>query len=380
MGKDEGAGYVFVNNRMLRRGHTTGTCAAAASKAAAMALMTGSFPETVEISTPGGVTLDLEVEDPKLSGGCASCAVRKNGGDDIDATHGTPVYSEVRLTDAPGVSIDGGKGVGRVTRRGLDQPVGAAAINHVPRSMIASAVSSVLAAAGSDGGAAVTISVPEGESIALRTFNPQLGIIGGISILGSSGIVEPMSEAALVETIRREMDVRRAEGQKTLLVVPGNYGMSYADALGGLERASAVKCSNFIGETLDYARESGFEGLLLVGNLGKLVKLAGGIMNTHSRNADSRMEIMAAAALEAGADAGTALKVLGCVATDDALDILSSAGLTEGAMERICAKIASHMDHRVAGGLRVGAVVFSSKYGELGRTAEADRLMEDLGL
>ncbi len=367
--------YVTVNGRRMRCGHTTGTCAAAASKASALALLSGGFPESVEILTPKGILLDLEVENGSMSDVAASCAVRKDGGDDQDATHGTLVFSEVRLT-ASGIDIDGGKGVGRVTRKGLDQPPGNAAINKVPRSMIREALEDVAMSFGYKGGFSVTISVPEGEEIAVRTFNPRLGIQGGISILGTSGIVEPMSEKALIASIEKEMDVHAAAGEKVLIVVPGNYGKEFSDSIPGIDDGMCVKCSNFVGEMLDHACELGVD-VVLISNMGKLVKVAGGIMNTHSRNADCRMEIIASNAAVAGADIGTVRKVMECISTDDALDALTDPGLLEKTCGLMMDKIQYHMNHRTYGKIRTGAVMFSSTYGLLGKTELADELIKE---
>ena len=371
----DGGMYAVVENRRLRRGHTTGTCAAAASKAAALALL-GEPPATVSVSTPRGIVLDLPVEDLRVSEGRASCAVRKDGGDDVDATHGALVYSEVSLSDG-GISIDGGRGVGRVTRRGLDQPPGAAAINRVPRAMIRECLEDVASSLGYAGGFDVVISVPDGEAIAPRTFNPRLGIEGGISILGTSGIVEPMSEKALIETIRTEMRMRAAGGERTLLVVPGNYGKDFSDGIPGIDSDAAVKCSNFVGEMLDCAVELGVD-VVLVSNLGKIVKVAGGIMNTHSRNADARMEILAANAAMAGASLDCVKKIMGCISTDDALEAIDAEHLVEETSMVLADKIEYHMNHLTGGAVRTGAVMFSSVYGLLAKTSLADGLLDEV--
>ncbi len=367
--------YVFVNNKRLRRGHTTGTCAAAASKAAAMAVL-GHPTDNVRIVTPKGIALDLPIEDPKVSDGRASCAVRKDGGDDIDATNGTLVYSEVTMIPS-GIEIDGGEGVGRVTRKGLDQPPGNAAINHVPRSMIKEALEDVASSYGYTGGFRAVVSVPEGRTIAAKTFNPRLGIEGGISILGTSGIVEPMSETALIDTIRTEMRMRVENGCRTLLVVPGNYGKDFSEGIDGIDPDYAVKCSNFVGEMLDYAVELGVD-VILVSNLGKMVKLAGGIMNTHSRNADARMEILAADAAVAGASIECVRNIMGCISTDDALDEIAKEDLIGKTSEIMMGKIEYHMNHRTGGAIRTGAVMFSSVYGLLGKTSLADELLDEV--
>ena len=368
--------YTYVNNKRLRRGHTTGTCAAAASKAAAEAVLSGRPVDRVTIATPKGITLELPVEDLSFDSNHARCAVRKDGGDDIDATHGTLVYSDVTLTES-GVNIDGGKGVGRVTRRGLDQPPGNAAINRIPRAMIKEALEDVASSFSYGGGFSAVISVPEGEEIAGKTFNPRLGIVGGISILGTSGIVEPMSETALIDTVKTEMNLRAAEGNRVLLVVPGNYGKDFSDNIPGIDADFAVKCSNFVGEMLDHACELGVD-VVLVSNLGKMVKLATGIMNTHSRNADARMEVLAANAAVAGASMETVLKIMECISTDDALEVLDAEGLIPKVCEVMMPKIEYHMNHRTGGAIRTSAVMFSSVYGLLGKTSLADGMLDEV--
>ena len=367
--------YVFVNNKKLRRGHTTGTCAAAATKAATEALLSGKPVDTVTIHTPKGITLDLPVEDMCITDSYVSCAVRKDGGDDIDATHGTLVYSKVSKTES-GINIDGGVGVGRVTRKGLDQPVGNAAINRVPRSMIKEAVEDVRFNSDYQGGFDIEISVPEGMEIAKKTFNPRLGIEGGISILGTSGIVEPMSETALVNTIKVEMNMR-SQGNKVLLVVPGNYGKEFSQSFPGIDPEKAVKCSNFVGEMLDYAVEIDRD-IVLVSNLGKLVKVAGGIMNTHSRNADSRMEILAANAAMAGASMPIVQTIMGCISTDDALDVINEENLIDDVSKLLIDKVEFYMNHRTGGKIRTAAVMFSSVYGLLAKTSLADEMMDEI--
>lgn len=367
--------YIYHNNKRLRCGHTTGTCAAAASKAAAEMLLSGEEITQVSILTPKGILLELPIEDISVSDDCVTCAVRKDGGDDIDATHGTLIYSTVSFSES-GTSIDGGTGVGRVTRKGLDQPVGNAAINRVPRHMIADALRDVSESFDYDGGFDVIISIPEGESIAVRTFNPHLGIVGGISVLGTSGIVEPMSESALIDTIKTEMRMRYESGERMILVVPGNYGKEFSESLDGIDPEDVVKCSNFVGEMLDYASELELD-VILVANLGKLVKVAGGIMNTHSRNADSRMEILASNAAMAGASLETVRSIMGCISTDSALEVIDSEGLIPKVSELLMEKVQFHMNHRTGGKIRTSAVMFSSVYGMLGMTENAEEMLNE---
>jgi len=368
--------YIYHNNKRLRCGHTTGTCAAAATKAAMEMLLSGSVVENVSITVPKGIVLDLPIEDITIGNDSVTCAVRKDGGDDIDATDGILVYSTVRRKES-GLAIDGGIGVGRVTRKGLDQPPGNAAINKVPRSMIAEVVKDVSDSFGYPGGLEVEISIPEGEDIATRTFNPRLGIVGGISVLGTSGIVEPMSESALIDTIKVEMRMRKESGESTILVVPGNYGKDFAEEMPGIDADKVVKCSNFVGEMLDYACELGLD-VVLISNLGKLVKVAGGIMNTHSRNADSRMEIMASNAAMAGAGIDTVRGIMGCISTDDALELLDSEGLIPKVSELLLEKVQYHMNHRTGGKIRTSAVMFSSVYGLLGCTEDAKTMLREM--
>ncbi|MCL2296461.1 MAG: cobalt-precorrin-5B (C(1))-methyltransferase CbiD [Methanomassiliicoccaceae archaeon] len=370
--------YVIVNNKKLRCGYTTGSCAAAASKMAAAILLGSERKDIVEIVTPKGTVLSLKIEDIRVSDGSVTCAVRKDGGDDIDSTHGMLIYSTVCKRSDGMIVIDGGEGIGRVTRKGLDQPVGNAAINRVPRSMIREALEDVCENLLFKDGLTAIISAPEGAGISKKTFNGRLGIVDGISILGTTGIVEPMSETALIDTIKTELNMKRASGEEFVLVVPGNYGRDFSDEMEGLDGDLAVKCSNFIGDTIDHAARLGFRGFLLVGNLGKMVKLAGGIMNTHSRWADCRMEILSANSLLAGADAVTAKEIMSCISTDDALDILSEAGLMEGTMKEVMAKIAFHLNHRSGDGMRAECIVFSSKYGKLGETPGAADLLEKI--
>ncbi len=369
---------VNQGGKILKRGHTTGTCAAAGSKAAAIMLLTGNPVNSIDILTPKGILLDLKIEDIDLQKDRVRCAVRKDGGDDIDVTHGSLVYSEVILSDE-GTEIDGGIGVGRITKKGLDQPVGNAAINRIPRNMIVEALEDVRDNLNYDKGFNVTISIPDGTELAEKTFNPRLGIIGGISVLGTSGIVEPMSEKAIIDTIKAEMKVRKEEGTETLLVVPGNYGASYVEAIDGLDPESAVRCSNYIGETLDYAAELGFKNLLLIGNLGKLVKLAGGIMNTHSRESDSRMEILAGNAAVAGASVDILKKIMDSVSTDDALYHINEANLLDYVMTLISEKAEYHMNRRTENKVKCGTMIFSSEYGLIGRSPSSKDSLKELG-
>lgn len=360
-------------------GYTTGTCAQAATKAAMGLLLTGTAPDEIEVELPKGKRLSLPVREKKAdygTGGCprtATCAIQKFSGDDPDITDGILVYSTVEWNKEKGISIRGGEGVGRVTKAGLDQPVGEAAINRVPRRMIQKEVEEACEKAGCEADIRVTVSIPRGEELAGKTFNPRLGIVGGLSVLGTSGIVEPMSEQALKDTIRVELQVKKAQKEDYILVAPGNYGLDFLRDYEGVEPESVVKCSNYIGETIDMARELDIKGLLFVGHIGKLVKIAGGIMNTHSRWADCRMEILAAAALRSGLGEEAACKILKCVTTDDALGVCKEAERKRW-MQALMEKIEEYLQIRGEGEIRLGAVVFSNVYGILGETSSVDEI------
>lgn len=365
-------------NNKLRYGYTTGSCAAAAAQAAARMLLTGEKVEEVALETPKGILLHLLIEDIRMNTDEVICAVRKDGGDDPDVTHGILVYARVKKSFGKEVSIDGGIGVGRVTRQGLSQPPGAAAINDIPRKMIRENVEAVCKEYGFDGGMDVLIEIPAGVELAKKTFNPRLGIEGGISVLGTSGIVVPMSEAALVASIKLEMQMLVKAGAEYLVITPGNYGQVFSENQIQVDLIYSMKCSNYVGETLDMAREMGVKGILFIAHIGKFIKTAGGIMNTHSRNADSRAELMAANALRAGAGYETVMKILNSITTEESVDILIKDHMLEKTMQQIEEKVDYYLNKRSGENLQVGAILFSNVYGELGRTRLADELLDEI--
>ena len=367
----------FHGGKALRRGWTTGSCAAAASQAAAVLLLTGIAPPEIHLHTPGGVTFRLPVEDAHMDGEAACCTVRKDSGDDPDITNGVRVTAAVRRAES-GVAIEGGAGVGRMTRPGLAMPVGEAAINPGPRAQIRAAVERAAQENGYAGGFAVTISVEDGEALAAQTYNGHLGIVGGISILGTSGIVEPMSEKALVDTIRLELDSLYAQGQRIAFLCPGNYGADFARDTLGLDLERAVKCSNFIGEAFDHAAYRGYPEILLIGHAGKLVKLAAGVMNTHSSVADARQEIFTAHAALCGAPHDTLAGLMDAISVDACIDLLDGAGLREPVLVRIGKEMEKRIALRMKGQARVEFIMFTGKYGVLAESAGAHELCERL--
>lgn len=371
--------YVIKNNKKLALGYTTGSCATAAAKAAITMLLSGKQVPYVGIETPKGISLYLEVLESIRKGKTASCAIRKDAGDDPDVTDQALIFAEVSLgkeKDKLHIFLDGGKGVGRVTKPGMEQEIGQAAINKVPRQMIREAVEEVCKEYGYQGEVFVVISVPEGERLAQKTFNPRLGVLGGISILGTSGIVQPMSEESLIASIRLEMSMLRSNGADYLVISPGNYGTDYMTSHYPVKGEKIVKCSNYLGETIDMAIELGYKGILFVSHVGKFIKPAGGIMNTHSRNSDSRMEILAANAIRAGADLETVKRVLDAVTTEDGLDLLAKEGYMEATMQLVMEKIYFYLNNRAYSNLELGILVFSNVYGELGKVGNVKELLE----
>ena len=431
--------FVYKDHKKLRCGYTTGTCAALAAQGAVRFLLTGSWKETEEIMTPKGIPVCVPLEEKTSGADWAECAVRKDAGDDYDVTNGILVYARAEFVkdknfyqkvqmshlessesgaagekENPGlrledgsqqekekpdqqnaesletlIEIDGGIGIGRVTKPGLDQPVGAAAINSVPRKMIRDAVYALLEEAGEFLPVSITISVPAGVEAAKKTFNPVLGIEGGISVLGTSGIVEPMSEEALVETIRTHLNVLRAEGRKWVIAVPGNMGAGFLKgylteqnktSVGSMEAFmnSLVTMSNFVGRTIDITAELGFSGIMIAGHMGKLVKIGNGIMNTHSREADGRMDTMLSCALSAGTeDLELLRKIQGSNTTDEVMDHLKQAGILDDTIKVFLKRAAWHLAHRSRAEVKTGMIVFGTKGEYLGESEDADMILKN---
>ena len=434
--------FVFKNQKKLRCGLTTGTCAAACAQAAMLRLLTGQVRSEVTVRLPesrkrsldsiAAAQLHEEIADNRANRGTqqnsdgrsplqqagsaesdsrsfdqrvtlavyptadGGFATRKDAGDDPDVTNGTEIraYIQVceRVPSRAFMSTDGrlyltgGEGVGRVTKPGLEQAIGQSAINRVPRQMIFDAVQQVLDAFEEDACTTrylITISVPAGAELAQRTFNPMLGIEGGISILGTTGIVEPMSEAAIVATIETSIrqvlamedgDIGRSA--RRILAVPGNYGQRYVEQQLGLRGVPVVEVSNYIGEAIDLAVSYGATDFLLVGNVGKLVKLAAGIMNTHSRVADGRWEIFAAHLALCGGTRAQVAAMREATTTEEMLTRLEEMGLRALVMASIMGEIEAHMAHRIRGQMNFGVIVYSERFGRVGKTAGAARLLD----
>jgi cobalt-precorrin-5B (C1)-methyltransferase len=390
----EGSGsghYILSGTKKLRCGYTTGTCAALAAKAAALAYFSGSYPDTVSLVTPKGWSISASVipgEAPVSD--CTRCGIVKDAGDDADVTDGLTIFASVQFcSSSPAdesnlkISIDGGSGIGRVTRKGLDQPVGLAAINTIPRKMIEAAVCAVCNEYRFSGTVAIVLDVPGGEAVAAKTFNPHLGITGGLSILGSSGIVEPMSEQALVDSIKVEMHMISEElpdgDIRPLIITPGNYGTAFIAAYPLLASVPVIQCSNFIGDSLDCASVEKFSHVLLIGHAGKLVKLAGGIMNTHSKTADCRLELIAVHAACCGADTCLVQKILECATVDAAFSLLDTSLVScASVVTRLLGAEQMHLERRTGGAYHIGIGMFTNERGLLGFSDPAQAVISQM--
>ena len=368
----------LVNQKLLRCGYTTGTCAAAASKAAVAMLFKQESMDSVAITTPNQTDLIIDVLNPQFNDKVASCSIEKDSGDDPDITNGILVSSKVTLLpDSSEIIIEGGKGVGKVTKGGLDQPVGMSAINSVPRKMIKDSLNELAMQYNYRGGFHVLISVPKGEEIAKKTFNPELGIVGGISILGTTGIVEPMSAKALADSIKVEISVIAAESNESILIFLGNFGKKFTEEDLNLSTKPGIMCSNFIDVALDSSVEFGFKNILLVGHIGKFVKLGIGMFNTHSHNGDGRIETLLSCALDAGANIEILKEIQKCVTTNAVLDILYENDLLDKTMEVLNERIQHNIDRRVPDDINVGFICFANTGDYSGVLFESENV-EDL--
>lgn len=367
-----------INSGKLKFGFTTGTCAAAAAKAAAKMIFEQKEIDKESIVTPKGIIAEMKITGQEIGKRQAKCAVKKYSGDDPDVTDGLLIFARVKLNDKKIIMVDGGEGVGRITKKGLSADIGEAAINKVPKEMIIKNVSDVLKKYCYDKGADVIISVPAGAEIAKKTFNPRLGIIGGISILGTSGIVEPMSERAIIDTIKAEISVKKENDGDYIMISPGNYGVEFIKNNFNADLNKSVKCGNFIGEAIGAAADKEFKGILLIGHIGKFIKLAGGIMNTHSLNADGRMEILAANTALVCSDINVIRNIMKCSLTDEAIKIIKDTGVLDEVMKIIVEKAIFYVNNRLKKDIETGIIIFSNVYGLLGKSGNAESMLKKI--
>ncbi len=350
--------YLRKRGALLRRGYTTGTCAAAAAKAAVRAFFTGAVLNRASVPLPTGDIAEIAVSSVELGKGFARCCVVKDAGDDPDVTNGAEIWAEAREIDF-GIVIKGGTGVGVVTKRGLQVSPGEAAINPVPRKMIMDCVREVLP---SGRGVEITISVPNGEVLARRTMNPRLGIAEGISILGTSGIVEPRSMEAFRNSLLPQIDVALAAGYDELVLTPGRIGERNTIAR-GISGDAVVQMGNFVGFMLRACAEKGVKKVLLFGSLGKLAKVAAGYLYTHSKSSPSGLRVIAARAADIGAGAGILEEIANANTTEEALAILRRNELGS-ALDLVAGDARRVAEGHVEGKLGV-SVVLASLRGEI---------------
>jgi cobalt-precorrin-5B (C1)-methyltransferase len=352
----------YINGKVYRYGYTTGSCAAAATQAAVKALLQGDETPVVALMTPSGTEVHISVYGYEREGDSVSCFVVKDSGDDPDVTNGIRVYAWAQLTATAELEIKAGTGIGIVTKKGLPVEPGLPAINPVPLQMIRNEAEKLRPA---QQGLSVEISIPEGVEISKRTFNSRLGILGGISVLGTSGLVVPMSDEAFKESLSLDLSVLREQGAEQVVLTPGNYGerflQQYAPQLAG----TAVNTSNFIGYMLHECVRYGFRKVLLAGHIGKLVKVAGGVFHTHSSVADARMEILASHYLLFSGDVEAFGKIMASNTTEEALDYIDTEG---GFFDELAATIRRKCEQHVYNQLQVEVVLFAGTDRLLGKT------------
>lgn len=398
--------FVYIDGKKYRRGYTTGSCATAVSKAAVYMLLTNEKIDTVNIDTPKGIYLSIPVVSSEIkknedTGEIYSiCSVEKDGGDDIDATNGIEIFAKATWVyedeidkseknfsfEGDGFCVFSGDGVGIITKKGLSIEPGRPAINPVPQKMIAKEVESVLKASGenvlNDKNSLdnrkkvikITIFIPKGEEVANKTFNPRLGIVGGISIIGTSGIVEPMSDDGWKKSLSIELNMKKELGMDKIILVPGNHGESFiSDRIG--ENSSVVRTSNFLGYMLMEAKRMGFKKILLAGHIGKFIKLSAGIFNTHSKVADARNEILIANLALIGASTELVRKIDSCLTTEEATDIVYENGFGE-VFDIICEKCKKRAEMHVDNEIEIEVFIFKMDKTVLGKSKNAEEMLD----
>jgi cobalt-precorrin-5B (C1)-methyltransferase len=319
-----------TDGKNLRRGWTTGTCAAAATKAACAALLTGEFPYPVEVELPSGARPAFSLATWEKGEGYAKAGVIKDAGDDPDVTHGALIESTVRRGRlGTGIVFKAGRGVGTITRAGLPLPPGEPAINPVPRKMIETAITEV---AGIGGDFEVEISVVDGEKLAQKTLNPRLGILGGISILGTTGVVIPFSCSAWIHSIWRGIDVARAAGLTHVLGATGNASEKAGQALHGLDEVALIDMGDFIGGMLKYLRSHPVEKVTVAGGVAKMTKLAQGMLDVHSKRGLADLEALAEISRTAGGSEDLAAAITGANTVAHAFQLAEEQGIDLGSI------------------------------------------------
>ena len=376
--------YVYIDGKKYKRGYTTGSCAAAASKASVYMLLTKEKIYDINIDTPKGIPLTLSVRNIEISDDYAICSIEKDGGDDIDATHKMNIFAKAELIDNlddEEILVTGGKGIGLVTKKGLSVEVGKHAINPIPMKMIKDEVKKIIREKEdfieNNKSIKITIFAPEGEEIAKKTFNPRLGIVGGISILGTTGIVEPMSEEGWKKSLSIELEMKRAQGLDKIILVPGNHGEEFIREHLKIDMHNCVRMSNFVGYMLNEAKRLGFKKILMAGHIGKFIKISAGIFQTHSKVCDARNEIMIANLALLGADLDFLNKINECVTTEGAVEIIDDSKYKD-IYNILCDKCRNRVEQYLnEDDIEVGIYMFRMDKSLLGKSANADLITED---
>lgn len=369
-------------DKELRSGYTTGTCASVAAYVALSLLLGKKIEDEVEIVTLNGVTLKVPVHSKKLGNGWARGVVLKDAGDDPDVTNGIEICAKVRLVkELPQIKrghkhsnilIVGGRGVGRVTKKGLKVELGKSAINPGPQEMIVKALKTIL---DENTNVVVTVYVPKGREKALKTFNGKLGILGGISILGSTGIVKPMSEDALTKSMFAELKVLKENSSRDWVIFAfGNHGKQFCID-NNIDIDHMVVTSNYIGFMIDSAVKLGFKRVLLIGHVGKAIKIAGGIFNTHSRVADGRLETLAANAVLIDEPRENILKVLASNTAEEACEYISK---RDELFKLLANKVANRCREFSRGEIQFENMMFNYKGESLGYSDGFYSMIEEL--
>ena len=373
--------YVYIDGKKYRRGYTTGSCATAASKAATYMLLTKKKIKTINIDTPKGIPLTLDVQNISLNNDYVECSIKKDGGDDIDATHTMDIYAKAEIIDRENgedIIVCGGYGIGVVTKKGLSVEVGKAAINPTPMKMINYEIRKVIgedisATLGEGKSLKITIFAPKGEEIAKKTFNPRLGIIGGISIIGTTGIVEPMSDEGWKKSLSIELKMKKEQGLDKIILVPGNHGEQFIREKLNLDMKYVVRTSNFIGYMLKEAQRMGYKKILMAG---QFIKLSAGIFNTHSKVADARSEILISNLALMKAPYDLLEKINECLTAEEAVEVINENNYTE-----FYDKVSNKCRYKVKQYLgdddtEVEVIMFSMDKTLLGKSDNTDSLVE----
>ncbi|HBF4283169.1 cobalt-precorrin-5B (C(1))-methyltransferase CbiD [Clostridioides difficile] len=402
--------YVYIDGKKYRRGYTTGSCATGASKAAVYMLITKNRINTINIDTPKGIPLLLKVDNINISDTFVECSIKKDGGDDIDATHTMDIYARAEivskndknkgyltLKDIDSLSTNseckselykfirvyGGTGIGVVTKKGLSVDVGKPAINPTPLKMINHEIRKLIgdnfeSILGNDKVLKITIFAPQGETVAKKTFNPRLGIVGGISIIGTTGIVEPMSDEGWKKSLSIELQMKKEQGLDKIILVPGNHGEQFIREKLNLDIKYVVRVSNFIGYMIKEAQRIGYKKILMAGHIGKFIKVSAGIFNTHSKVADARNEILVANLALMGARYEFLNKINQCVTTEEAVELINSSEYREvyNILSNKCRERVQQYLNEDSDDIDVEVIIFSMDKSLLGKSDNTDDLVE----